>query len=136
MNRRELFKQLNSLCKELDYRYNINSGGCCFIAAVISEQLEIYNIPHTIIYYNFYGCHYAIRVKDRIINRCDYKIKEIVSDKFISSVDLYFTYNNEYWNKTYNKKHNPIIKRKVKSLFKKYENRGKRFCNGRCSSRQ
>ena len=78
MNRRQLFKQLNSLCKEMDKEFFINQGGCCYVAAVIAENLEHCNIPHTIIHYNKYGCHYAVRVKDRIINRDYYRNNEII----------------------------------------------------------
>ena len=56
MNRRQLFKQLNSLCKEMNKEFFINHGGCCYVAAVIAENLERCNIPHTIIHYDKYGC--------------------------------------------------------------------------------
>lgn len=131
MNRKELFKNLNELCKDLDDKYNINCGGCCYVAAVLAEQFENYNISFTVIHYDKCGCHYAIRVCDRIINRCDYSFKEIVYDDFIPSNELYDTYYNEKWNRMYNKRDNKIVKSKIKSLFKKYENRRKRFRNGR-----
>ena len=135
MTRKSLFKNLNQLCKDLDYKYDINSGGCCFVAAVIAEQLENYNIPFKLIHYELYSCHYAIRVNDRIINRCDCKYKEIIFDDYLSSDEIYNTYYDEDWNHTYNRRWNLIVKTKIKSLFKKYENRGKRLCNGRCISR-
>ena len=127
MNRKELFKQLNSLCEELNYKYNINRGGCCFVAAVIAEQLESYNIPFSVIHYDMWGCHYAIRVSDRIINRDDYKSNEISremtsEDYFLLSDELYDIYYSEDWNKSYSKKCNLIVKTKIKSLFKKYGN--------------
>lgn len=123
MTRKSLFKNLNQLCKDLDYKYDINSGGCCFVAAVIAEQLENCNIPFKLIHYELYSCHYAIRVNDRIINRCDCKYNEIIFDDYLSSDDIYDTYYNEDWNSTYNKQWNLIVKTKIKSLFKKYENR-------------
>ena len=135
MNKKELFKNLNQLCRDLDLKYDVNSGGCCYVAAVIAEQLENYNISYKLIKYDVRGCHYAIRVNDRIINRCDYNFREIVKDEYVYYKDIYFDYYNEYWNETYNKRWNLIVKTKIKSLFKKYENRGKRFCNGRRSFR-
>ena len=135
MNKKELFKNLNQLCKDLDLKYDINSGGCCYVAAVIAEQLENYNISYKLIKYDVRGLHYAIRVNDRIINRCDYNFREIVKDEYVHYEDIYFNYYNEYWNRTYNKQWNLIVKTKIKSLFKIYENRGKRFCNGRRSFR-
>lgn len=122
MNKKKLFKELNKLCSDLDYEYDINSGGCCFVAAVIAEQLENYNISFKVIHYELYGCHYAIRVNDRIINRCDYKYNEIIFDDYLSSDEIYDIYYNEYWNKKYNKRWNLIIKTKIKSLFKRNEN--------------
>jgi hypothetical protein len=123
MNRRQLFKQLNSLCREMDEEFFINQGGCCYVAAVIAENLEHCNIPHTIIHYDKCGCHYAIRVKDRIINRDHYNCNEIVYDKNISSKTLYNIYNEECWNETYNTKSNSTVRTKIKALFDKYENR-------------
>lgn len=134
MNKKQLFKNLNKLCYDLDDKYNINCGGCCYVDAVLAEQFENCNIPFTVIHYDKYSCHYAIRVCDRIINRCDYSFKEIVYDNFMSSDDLYDTYDGGAWNEKYDTRNNKIVKSKIKSLFKKYENRGKRFCNGRCRS--
>jgi len=123
MNRKELFKQLNTLCNELDYRYCINNGGCCYVAACLAEQLEAHNIPYTAVQY---GCrnHFAIKVSDRYINRSDYKKKEITEELEESSWYLFDEYyaNIGYWNNTYNKKYNSTVKRKIKSTFKKCEN--------------
>ena len=134
MNRKELFKNLNKLCRDLDTNYDINCGGCCFVAAVIAEQLENYNIPFKVIHYNMWHCHYAIRVNDRIINRCGYSFKEIVFDDTMCSCELFSTYYDEEWNNTYNIDNNDSVKLEIESLFKKYENRRKRFHNGRCIS--
>jgi len=122
MTKKQLFTSINNLCKELDNKYNINCGGCCFVAAVIAEQLEKHNIFYTLIHYDKYSCHYAIRVNDRILNRCDYNFREIVFDEYLPSDTIFFTYYNESWNKMYNKKWNLIVKTKIKSIFKKYEN--------------
>lgn len=78
MNKKELFKQVNKLCCYLDNKYNINCGGCCYVAACIAEQLELKGIPFKVIHYDLYGCHFAIKVSDRYLNRCDYKKKEII----------------------------------------------------------
>ena len=65
----------------------------------------------------------VVRVKDRIINRDDYRHNEIVYDKNVSSETLYNIYDKECWNETYNKKSNSTVKTKIKALFDKYENR-------------
>ena len=36
----ELAAQLNKMCKVLDKRYQINYGGCCYLAYCIAELLE------------------------------------------------------------------------------------------------
>ncbi len=117
MNKKKLFTSLNELCRKLDDTYCINSGGCCFVAAVIVEQLELYNIPYSVIHYDISGCHYAIRVSDRIINRCDYRCKEIQEEYCPTSKELYYTYYTESWNSVYKKKNNSVVKRKIKALF-------------------
>lgn len=117
MNKNKLFTSLNKLCKELDNTYDINCGGCCYIAAVIVEQLELYNIPYSVIHYDLYSCHYAVRVSDRIINRSDYKCREIQEEYCPTSKELYRTYYTESWNSVYKKKNNSVVKRKIKALF-------------------
>lgn len=117
MNRKKLFTKLNQLCLELDDKYNINCGGCCYIAACIAEQLERFNIPFEIVHYDIYGCHYAIKVSDRYINRSDYKKKEIYEILDYSSEEMFDIYYNGDWNKTYKRKYNSIVHRKIKKLF-------------------
>jgi len=122
MSRKELFKQINRLCEKLNFKYNINCGGCCYVAAVLAEQLELHNIPFKIVHYDLYGCHYAIKVSDRYLNRDDFKKKEIYEYLEWSSEKLYKVYYEGDWNKCYNKIHNPIVKKSIEKIFLKYEN--------------
>ena len=117
MNRKKLFTKLNKLCLELDNEYNINNGGCCYVAACIAEQFERFNIPFKIVHYDLMGCHYAIKVSDRYINRSDYKKKEILEILECDSEHMFYIYNNNNWNKTYKTKHNKIVYRKIEKLF-------------------
>ena len=117
MNRKKLFTKLNQLCLELDNKYNINCGGCCYIAACIAEQLERFHIPFEIVHYDICGCHYAIKVSDRYINRSDYKKKEIYEILDYSSEEMFDIYYNGDWNSTYKRKYNSIVHRKIKNLF-------------------
>ena len=117
MNRKKLFTKLNQLCLELDNKYNINCGGCCYIAACIAEQLERFNIPFEIVHYDICGCHYAIKVSDRYINRSDYKKKEIYEILDYSSEEIFDIYYHGDWNNTYKRKYNSIVHRKIKNLF-------------------
>ena len=40
LNVHSLQKSLNELCLQLDRRYSINSGGCCFVAYLIASHLD------------------------------------------------------------------------------------------------
>lgn len=123
MNKKELFKQVNKLCYNLDNKYNINCGGCCYVAACIAEQLELKGIPFKVIHYDLYGCHFAIKVSDRYLNRSDYKKKEIIEISNWTSKDLFRHYHKEDWNSIYKPKNNRTVKNSIKSIFSKYENR-------------
>ena len=129
MTRNELFTKLNKLCNKLDEQYSINHGGCCFVAATLARQLEKYNIPFSVIYYNLCGTHFAIKVSDRIINRAEYRKREIEDIYFWNSEYLYETYYSEDWNPTYNTQYNLVVEEKIKSVFKRYGNSRKKLCN-------
>jgi len=124
MSRKELFKRINALCKELDYKYEINYGGCCFVAYCIAEQLEIHNIPYRAIQYG-YGNHFSIKVSDRYLNRCNYKKNEINDDSnysLKSSKELLYHYRHHTWNEIYEPKYNGCVKKAIKAVFNKYGN--------------
>lgn len=122
MSRKELFKKLNELCLKLSSTYDINNGGCCYVAAVLAEQLELHNISFKIVHYDLYHCHYAIRVSDRYLNRDDYRKNEILEYIEGGSKRLYEIYDRGDWNCRYNRDYNPIIKERIVDLFSKYEN--------------
>ena len=122
MSKKDLFKQLNALCEKLDNKYCINNGGCCYVAACLAEQLELHNIPFTVIHYDIYGCHYAIKVSDRYLNRCGYRKKEIYEYLDWSSEQLIYHYRHHSWNELYEKKYNGCVKKYIKSIFSKYGN--------------
>ena len=117
MNRKILFKKINELCLYLDTEYNINNGGCCFVAACIAEQLEICKIPFTIIHYDLWHCHYAVRVSDRYLNRCEFRKKEITETLNCTSKELFDIYNEGDWNESYQTRYNKTIKRLIRELF-------------------
>lgn len=118
MTRAKLFKALNELCDNMNYEYNINSGGCCFVAATIAEQLEIYHIPFEVAFTE-HPTHYAIKVSDRFINRDGYYFDEFYD---WNSEYLYDTYYDEVWNDCYNRRWNLIVQTRIRALFRKYEN--------------
>lgn len=118
MTKRQLFKDINSLCRNLDEDFDINNGGCCFVAAVIAQGLEKCNISYSVRYYELHGCHYAIQVSDRVLNRGDftgtYELEEYDSD------DLFTIYDNGIWNNRYDINYNEIIEQMFEELFDKY----------------
>ena len=121
MTRKELFKKLNNLCEDMNLYYNINCGGCCYVAAVISEQLEHSGISFKIAA-TYSPTHYAIKVNDRYINRDGFRfLKEDIIDYWDSKY-LYNLYYSQDWNDYYNRKWNLIVQTRIKSLFNKYEN--------------
>ena len=73
---------LNELCLNLDEHYDINNGGCCFVAACIAECLEKYGIEFSVLVYDCYenefneiDCshyHYMIVFNNTIINNMSY----------------------------------------------------------------
>ena len=117
MNRKRLFKEINKLCLYLQDKYNINNGGCCYVAACIAEQLEFYSIPFKIIHYDLCNCHYCIKVSDRYLNRDDYKKYEITEVLEESSEFLYNRYFDNDWNHNYDTDNNSIIKEYIKKVF-------------------
>ena len=122
MTRNQLFTNLNKLCNEMDICYETGNGGCCFVTACLAENLERNNIPFKIIKL-YRPCHYFIKVSDRYINRCDFTIdKDYCTEIDEDSEYLYFIYNNESWNRRYNRKWNLIVSTRIRALFRKYEN--------------
>lgn len=119
MTRNQLFTALNKLCDEMNYSYDINCGGCCYVAAVLAENLENANIPFKVVCC-FSPTHYWIKVPDRNINRDGFK----GDVTYLNSKDLYIKYysNNRYWNRCYNRRWNLIVSTRIKALFRKYEN--------------
>ena len=129
MNKKKLFKELNELCLEMAESYNINNGGCCFVAACLAEQLEKYNISY-IVCVTYSPTHYCIKVSDRFINRDGFKFIKDDYQKHTTSDNLYKAYRINSWNDIYNRKWNLIVKTRIKSVFKRNENRRERLLYG------
>lgn len=123
MTRRELFKEINAKCIELNNKYRINSGGCCYVAAVLAELLTQCDISYKVVYYFDGGCHYYIKVVDRYLNS-DYCTKKsgIIRIYDSSYEDIYEKYYNNGWNDEYNIKYNGLVKISLMRIFNKYLN--------------
>ena len=123
MNRKRLFKEINKLCVCLQDEYDINNGGCCYVAACIAEQLESHSIPFKVIHYNLRTCHYCIKVSDRYLNRDGYYKYEISEVLECSSEYLYNIYYETDWNFRYNTIYNSKVRKRIKELFDCENNR-------------
>lgn len=144
----ELNDSLNKLLNFLDSTFDINYGGCCYVAYLLSKKLEAYGIKYKLIICDHhmnsntkklpirkgiknrdlstigtggYTCnHYAIQVGDYLLNM-DYAIDSKVAISCITSDDILWMYKTGSWNTTYNKKLNSVIKRFINSFFDGYE---------------
>ena len=134
--------KLNKLCKKLDLEYKINKGGCCFIAYVISKQLEKLNIPYELVVYDGEDrCdldadsltfdetanHYCIKIlKQGIVNQgnCNDEDYNVYNVK-LNSNDLEYIYNNGSWNCMYDSKNNQTIENIINNFFIQFKNETK-----------
>lgn len=134
--------KLNKLCKKLDLEYKINKGGCCFIAYVISKQLEKLNIPYELVVYDDEDrCdldtdsltfdetanHYCIKIlKQGIVNQgnCNDEDYNVYNIK-LNSNDLEYIYNNGSWNRMYDSKNNQTIENIINNFFIRFKNETK-----------
>lgn len=126
MTKRQLFKELNALCIKLDNIYNINNGGCCYVAYVLAKYLEEYKIPFTVREYDF-PSHYVVEVSRGCLNRSGFNgYYESYNWDSNSLLKMYREYS---WNTRYNVKHNSAVHLKIKAIFNKYGNSRKRLHN-------
>ena len=49
MNIKELINELNKFLKVLDNKYNINSGGCFYVAYLIAREFDKLDIDYTVV---------------------------------------------------------------------------------------
>ena len=110
---------LDSISRFLDRSFNINVGGCCFVASIIAGLLEEDGIPFdVVVYYDEYfdtfddiDCsqkHYAIKVNNIIINNDDRKDDYMVFNN-VTCNDLMEHYIECGWNTWYNSEYNEYV---------------------------
>ena len=141
--------KFNALCNDLDNRYDINHGGCCFVAGCIARILEEANIEFSLVVFD--NCtnlkkyvdiddlpnsmnHYAIVIDDKndIIGdgiNCDEDDFDDYYQTFkVTSKKIFKHYYEHRWNNVYNCFYNFRIRiafrlfyhEYSKSLLKKY----------------
>ena len=133
----KFIKGLNKLCYTLDDKYNINSGGCAFVAMCIANELEKRHEKFRVMLYqssefgnNFdkfkksSSCtHVAIFYKNTIINNCGippYSIRSYYRKSIkVTASELSNYYINSTWNSYYETKHNSEVSRAITTYFNK-----------------
>ncbi len=147
---KNIVKRLNHLCKCLHDMYDINYGGCCYVAYIIAKHLDLLGIK-----YNLVVCDDLKRNEKEInlevhnkVKNCNYKtsvvnctcnhyciniigVGHINRGKckyphkyFIKNIDnahIKWIYNNGSWNERYDKKRNKIVSNMINNFFKEYE---------------
>ena len=123
-----IWRNLDAICECLDTLYDINDGGCCYIAYCIAELLEKDNIPFEVILFDVFNggltkaCdHVGIKLEIEgdtyIINQADYASSEISSIQKLTSKQLLEYYKSVSWNKMYDIVRNKFIKYVITLLY-------------------
>lgn len=145
MDIKRLTDEINEICQELDDTYDINAGGCCFIAEIISKNFErlgikyklgivdaderslimrkniknridaVPNINNTRSHYFIYLTKYKIALNKGCFGRSVNYIS------YINSEDIAWIYKTGSWNSCYKTRHNNFITDKLNSIFKRHE---------------
>lgn len=147
LNRHRIAKDLSCLCDNLDKDYNINCGGCCFIAYIISKYLDQFQIEYSLCIVNDYPinklavikevrnkqrhfnlvtgdntcCHYYLRVEGGgSINLGSFEGYYTYVISKINHRNIGWIYWNGLWNSTYDRRNNKFIKKIISSYFRGY----------------
>ena len=151
LNIHSLCRSINRLCDFLNEEYNINYGGCCFIASLIAEHLDRLKISYNLIVYDYFEkdvdyvqheiltkvknksyrksvignntCfHYCLFIEGAgEINSGDFNDCIRYVIKDVQCSNIRWIYRNGKWNKNYDIYNNKSIKNIVKSFFRRYE---------------
>lgn len=127
-----LVQKLNYLAFELDKKYNINSGGCCYFAYLISKWLEAYNIKFYFIIQDDgpirgnSGKHYCLQLlpSKMYINKLS-KYSHIKTMQ-LTSKQIYSYYKKSNWSEKYNADNNSFVKKGVDNIFSVNDNKRSR----------
>lgn len=81
LNIHNLVKELNLLCSELQEQYSINHGGCCYLAYLISAELERFGVEYDLVVYDYYKRNRSC-VEHEVINcNRNKKLEESITGK-------------------------------------------------------
>lgn len=117
-----IVRKLNFIVTELDRSYEINSGGCCYLAYMIAYWLERYGIDYYFIIQDDKpiidntGKHYCLQIiPDKYINKLN-EYAHIKSIKRTSSEILEY-YNKSNWSEKYDISNNRIVDKYIDGVF-------------------
>jgi hypothetical protein len=147
-NLRKLVSDLNTLCDRLDEDYNINYGGCCYVAYILMKNFEAIGIHPVLVIesdcdeidgdefldcvhdrvdecnglgYNT-CCHYFVQIpKIGYVNSGSFSRDSLNKFKGLSAKDVQWIYKTGDWNSCYETKNNAMVGRRIKQVFSKYE---------------
>lgn len=147
-NLRKLVSDLNTLCDRLDEDYNINYGGCCFVAYILMKNFESIGVHPILVVESdcdeidgdeFLNCvhdrvdecnglgyntctHYFVLIpKIGYVNAGEFSRDSLNKFRGLSSKDVQWIYKTGDWNTCYETKNNPMVGRRIKQVFRKYE---------------
>lgn len=141
---------MNEACNKLDHKFDINCGGCCFVASLIAELLEQIEEPYQLFILNddgyevddaylaivdhknefpcqdYVGRHYWIylpfyHLSINISGYDNYDECDLVKISGVTSNQLQWLYDTGNWNSFYDISHNNYVKEILNNVFKKYE---------------
>lgn len=147
-NLKQITESINSLCELLDKEYDINNGGCCYIAYLIAKELDKLNIKYTLKIFDSEKKD-RISIKNEVLrkklnsnpnesvvgnNSCNHYCLYILRGGEINYGDFYtreyhcYTINNIsakniqwiYKNGSWNKLYNTNNNKLIESLIKKH----------------
>lgn len=125
-----LAERLNNLCKFLDEEYDINAGGCCYIAYCLAKLLSKDKFKFRVIVYEDYELkdkfseiseshyHYAIGIGNYTINptECDEDFCRNIYYNVRAS-EILNHYKNNSWNEYYNSTKNKFIFKIIRVFY-------------------
>lgn len=125
-----LVERLNKLCTFLDVEYDINAGGCCYIAYCLATLLSKDKFKFKVIIYEDYELedrfskiseshyHYAISIGDYTINPADAEGRFFRNIYYnVKASEILDHYKNCSWNNCYNSAKNKFIFRTIQVFY-------------------
>ena len=146
LNVHKLVNNLNELCDDLRNEYDINCGGCCYVAYEIAKHLDRFHISYELRVLNDYPisqkelakglepisgcntcCHYYLMVHGGgSVNKgsfCSWYHDYVIAG--INHRNLNRLYRTGSWNSVYKRKNNKLIKKIISLHFRQYGKAGK-----------